>query len=236
MKICSDSLLFGAMTPVVNAVRVLDIGSGTGILSLMLAQKANDEVDCTLNSITAIELTQAAAEEAQQNFINSPWADQLKIIQQDIQQFSQDHKEKNRQAYDTIICNPPFFVNQTKTSSDNPLRHVARHSDTLSFSDLCQSIDCLLTTSGCAYLLLPVIAIAEFCQQASLFGLKLEERIDIAENADSPVKVAMLIFKRGEDRSEGDIKHTRVNKFKQTNIHSDVVRGFLSPFLLRYKS
>ena len=193
MKICSDSLIFGAMTPMTGAIKVLDIGTGTGILSLMLAQKANTESDCKLESITAIEITREAAEEAQENFINSPWASQLKIIQQDIQKFSQIQKEKMNDDFDVIICNPPFFVNQTKTSDDNPLRHTARHSDTLSFADLCQSIDRLLTTLGRVYLLLPIISITEFCHEASLVGLKLYERIDIAESVDHPVKVSMFI-------------------------------------------
>ena len=141
MKICSDSLLFGAMTPITKATNVLDIGTGTGILSLMLAQKASTETGSKLESITAVELTQEAAEEAQGNFNNSPWANKLKIVLQDIQHYSQDHEKQMNDGYDVIVCNPPFFVNQTKTSADNPLRYSARHSDTLSFTDLCQSID-----------------------------------------------------------------------------------------------
>ena len=88
MKICSDSLLFGALIPINGAKRILDIGAGTGILSLMQAQKSNDVGSLNLK-ITAVELTQAAAEEAQENFDNSPWSNQLESIQQDMPGFAE---------------------------------------------------------------------------------------------------------------------------------------------------
>lgn len=239
MKICSDSLLFGASISVEGAKRVLDIGTGTGILSLMLAQKSLASTDSTLTIITAIELTREAAEEAQENFNNSPWTNQLEIIQQDIQQFSRHQLSRQKGAqmsagYDVIVCNPPFFVNQTKTSAENPLRYTARHNDTLSFSDLCQSIDRLLTKRGSAYLLLPTMAITEFCDEATMVGLKLIARTDIAESAEHLVKVSIMQFHRNKAQSEIKIKQSRLNKFKQANVHSDEVRDLLSPFLLRY--
>jgi tRNA1Val (adenine37-N6)-methyltransferase len=253
MKICSDSLLFGALIPInTRTQRILDIGTGTGILALMQAQKARALTESSLEKITAVELTQAAAAEAQENFSNSPWSEYLDIVEQDIQQFSKHFQQHaiglQLVGYDLIICNPPFFVNQTKTSVDNPLRHAARHSDSLSFIDLCQSIDRLLTDSGRAHLLLPVIAIVEFCIVASTAGLGLVERIDIAESPDHPVKVAALTFtrdntstghKRASERESAltlmiEDKHGRLNKFKHANVHSDDVRDLLSPFLLRY--
>ena len=253
MKICSDSLLFGALIPINKSTqRILDIGTGTGILALMQAQKARALTESSLAKITAVELTQAASVEAQENFSNSPWSEYLDIVTQDIQQFSRHFKQHTighkAVGYDLIICNPPFFVNQTKTSVDNPLRHAARHSDSLSFTDLCQSIDRLLTDSGRAHLLLPVIAITEFGVAASAAGLALVERMDIAESPDHPVKVVALTFardnisvddKRVSERgslltSMIEYKHGRLNKFKHTNVHSDNVRDLLSPFLLRY--
>ncbi|MGK0248334.1 MAG: tRNA1Val (adenine37-N6)-methyltransferase [Oleispira sp.] len=253
MKICSDSLLFGALIPINKSTkRILDIGTGTGILALMQAQKSKALTESSLEKITAVELTQAAAVEAQENFSNSPWSEYLDLVIQAIQQFSKHFKQSAMShqtvGYDLIMCNPPFFVNQTKTSVDNPLRHAARHSDSLSFTDLCQSIDKLLTDSGRAHLLLPVIAITEFCVAASAAGLGLVERMDIAESPCHPVKVAALTFardnmlavhKRASDSDSAltlmiEYKHGRLNKFKQANVHSDDVRDLLSPFLLRY--
>lgn len=234
MKICSDTLLFGAVISVDGVKRILDIGTGTGILSLMQAQKCNALVESTLDTITAVELTAEAATEAQENFCSSPWSDQLETIQQDIQQFSQVHKDQNNEGYDLIISNPPFFVDQTKTSNDNPLRHAARHSDYLPFSDLCQSIDQLLTNMGSVYLLLPLISITDLCKEATNVGLQLVAQVDIAESADHPVKVSILHFVRNKASDGREFNQQRLNKFAQPNIHSDKVQTLLSSFLLRY--
>jgi tRNA1Val (adenine37-N6)-methyltransferase len=238
MKICSDSLLFGAMIPVADAITILDIGAGTGILSLMLAQKANSEADGKRHSITAVELTQEAAEEAQENFSNSPWADQLKIISQDIQQFSQIHQKQQKHGYDLIISNPPFFSRHSKTDQKNPLRHQARHTDTLSFNDLFHSIDLLLTSAGSAYFLLPVISIEEFSESASQKGMIAVERTDIAESEEHVAKVAVMKFVRENTIigivSEVELNTQRLHKFSMPNVHSEEAKALLSPFLLRY--
>lgn len=234
MKICSDSLIFGAMIPVDTAIHILDIGAGTGILSLMLAQQLNARSSLSSYSITAVELTAEAAEEAQFNFENSPWSEQLTIIEQEIQQFSNDHVKAKHQRFDLIISNPPFFMGQSKTSSDNPLRHTARHGDSLSFEDLCQSIECLLSDQGHAYVLLPIVSIDEFCMRANELDLILLERTDIAESGNHAVKVSVLHFIRGGIVEMAAFKQNRIDKFIQPNTHSKEVRSLLSPFLLRY--
>ena len=231
MKICSDSLLFGALIPIEGADRVLDIGAGTGILSLMQAQKSND-AGCSTLKITAVELTHAAAEEAQENFDNSPWSLQLEVIEQDIQSFAANQQA----AYDLIICNPPFFVEQTKTAGDKPLRHAARHTDTLSFQDLIHSIDLLLTAAGKVFILLPISALMDFCQQAAEQGFTLTQQIEIAESREHKVKVALLEFKRSDGRESDSPKCIqRLNKFQQPDVHSDAVQKLLQSFLLRYR-
>jgi tRNA1Val (adenine37-N6)-methyltransferase len=252
MKICSDSLLFGAMIPVSGCKRILDIGAGTGILSLMLAQKChelaekrlveNNLAENKVISITAVEITPEAAAEAQENFVNSPWGHTLSLVEQDIQQFSINNKDKLTDMFDLIVCNPPFFSDHSKTHSDKALRHTARHTDSLSFADLCLSISQLLTASGQAYLLLPIIALTEFVSSASNYGLMLVERMDIAESEAHAPKVAVIHLCRIESSKQvasqantqlsADVK--RINKFKTVNVHSDEVQHYLSPYLLRY--
>lgn len=244
MKICSDSLLFGALIPIEGAKRILDIGTGTGFLSLMQAQKSNDllisklESTSALEIITAVELTQAAAEEAQENFDNSPWSKKFELIEQDIQSFADNHNIQTQASYDLIICNPPFFVEQSKTASNKPLRHVARHTDTLSFQDLIRSIDLLLTTTGKVFILLPVAALIGFSQIFSDKGFSLTQQIEIAETREHKVKVALLKFERvkeGIRGKDGGCDIQRLNKFQQPNVHSDAVKKLLQPFLLRYR-
>ena len=165
MKVCTDAVLFGAMAPVNRGDRVLDIGAGTGVLSLMAAQLGAAQV-------TAVELTQQGYEEAHINFNNSPWTDRLEPVHQDIQGFAL----KARCQYDLIICNPPFFENHSKTT--NPLRKVARHNDLLPFADLIKAAGQLLSTQGLFYLLLPVHAVEKFAAAASGAGLYLIRQTD----------------------------------------------------------
>ena len=231
MKICSDSLLFGALIPIGGAKRILDIGAGTGILSLMQAQKSNN-AGCSTLKITAVELTQAAAEEAQENIDNSPWSNQLELVQQDIQGFAEQQSASQQARYDLILCNPPFFAEQSKTATNKPLRHTARHTDTLSFEDLINSIDALLTAAGKVFILLPIAAFASFCQLAGNKNLYLSRQIQIAESSEHSAKVTVLEFSR--ENKDQPITTQRLNKFQQPNIHSDAVQKLLQSFLLRY--
>jgi tRNA1Val (adenine37-N6)-methyltransferase len=237
MKLCSDSLLFGALIPIQGAKQVLDIGTGTGILSLMQAQKINAlKAESTVPAaITAVEVTQAASEEAQLNFNNSPWPEQFKLIQQDIQSFAYHYDLEQRLGFDLIICNPPFFAEQSKTSSNNPLRHIARHTDSLSFDDLIMSIDKVLSATGKFFLLLPSIALSDISSKANAKGFNLIRQIDIAESEGHSSKVAVLEFQRSQGECKSQCIVQRLNKFQQPNVHSDEVEKLLQPFLLRYR-
>ena len=162
MKVCTDACLFGAYVANkleadnFNLNKILDIGAGTGLLSLMLAQKCYEKID-------AIELDENAFLQARKNIENSPFRNQIEILNVDILTFSANEK------YDLIICNPPFFENQLK--SDTAERNAAMHATTLSLLQLVQVIKSNLTLAGKAYLLLPYYAIANF--EKNLFENKL---------------------------------------------------------------
>ena len=152
MKVTTDACLFGAWTgnevrgliPVAIGTEVrnaLDIGTGTGLLSLMIAQKNTKLI------IDAIETDEDAAEQAAENAEASPWEDRLKIIHADARKFS------FQQQYDVIISNPPFYENELK--ADDKKKNVARHSDDLSIAQLLTVIKNNLSPDGTFYLLLP---------------------------------------------------------------------------------
>ena len=129
MKVCTDSCLFGAwvaeyLEQEKNSLKtILDIGTGTGLLSLMLAQKTTANID-------AVEIEEAASLQASNNFLASPWNNRLQVYHAPIQLFKPIHPK----SYVFIICNPPFYENNLKT--DNQLKNLALHSEALSLANL----------------------------------------------------------------------------------------------------
>lgn len=217
MKVCTDAVLFGAMAPVNTGDRVLDIGAGTGVLSLMAAQLGASHV-------TAVELTRQGYEEARINFINSPWADRLEAVHLDIQGFASSAGCQ----YDLIICNPPFFENHSKTT--NSLRKIARHNDQLPFSELIKSADQLLSSHGLFYLLLPVHAVEKFAAVASVAGFRLTHQTDFRGYSHNEAKVSALTF----SRTVATFVTSLLTIYESHRVYTKDSERYLSPFLLRF--
>lgn len=230
MKVCSDSLLFAASIDVTGVKKILDIGAGTGILSLVLAQKSTELLNNTVESITAVELTPEAAAEARFNFSQSPWPDRLKLVEMSIQQFSRDS-----QQFDLIICNPPFFDQHSRTETSNQLRGIARHTDTLSFQDLLTAISQLLSAHGVAHLLLPISVKSKISQLLKAFDLVILNETQVAESENHPVKTIYLQLGFKTDKNLKNKTINKLIKFDNDKQHTQVVRQYLSPYLLRYK-
>ncbi|HWR33672.1 MAG TPA: methyltransferase [Chitinophagaceae bacterium] len=146
MKVTTDGCLFGAwVAAIINTEKLitnncLDIGTGTGLLALMSAQKNNIEID-------AIETDKDAAEQAAANIDDSPWEDRIKIINADVRKFFFRHQ------YDVIISNPPFYDNELKAADKR--KNIALHGDDLSLAELPGVIKTNLSPHGMFYLLLP---------------------------------------------------------------------------------
>ena len=164
MKIGTDAVLLSAWVNTVNVNNILDIGTGSGIIALMMAARTNAEVD-------AVEPDKESADEASENFDNSPFADRLNIYHQDIASFTDETKTK----YDLIISNPPFFINDMRP--ENSRRKQARHSDNLSFSELCVHSKNLLKKDGRLCLVLPYFESKIFLEEAGKQELFLNKRI-----------------------------------------------------------
>lgn len=163
MKVCTDACLFGAWAAAqhkgisdigfrisatthhlpLTTHTLLDIGTGTGLLSLMLAQKNPDAI------IDAVEIDDAAAQQARENFEASPWKERLHVFNLSVQEFAETINKK----YDVIISNPPFYESDLK--SDDAKRNLALHSSELKLEELISVADRLLNDGGSFFLLLP---------------------------------------------------------------------------------
>ncbi len=173
MKVCTDSCLFGAAIPLAEGVQnILDIGTGTGLLALMLAQRSPAGVQ-----IDAVELETDAAEQARQNFLGSPWAEQLTLFETSIQNFASNSQKQ----YDLIICNPPFYKQSLPRAGT--AANLAMHSIGLSQQELLDAVLKLLSPKGCLALLLPPYEMEQFARLGNTLSFYVADWTDIYEKA-----------------------------------------------------
>jgi tRNA1Val (adenine37-N6)-methyltransferase len=142
LKVGTDGVILGAWANVEGAQRILDIGTGTGLLALMCAQRAPDAW------IDAVEIDDDSAEQAAENAANSPWADRIRVHRMDVRRM------KASDPYDLIICNPPFYAGEM--ASPDPRANVARHGGELSFEELLQKVVDLLPPIGRFACIIPI--------------------------------------------------------------------------------
>lgn len=187
MKVCTDACLFGAWMAAKCGDRkwsdgsMLDIGTGTGLLSLLLAQQSRARID-------AIELDEHAAEQAAENFDASPWRERLQVIRGDIRTVHLGKK------YELVISNPPFFENDLKSSDTR--RNMALHSEALSLEELLAAALVHLADKGQLAVLLPYRR-KQACEElAAGKGLYLEEEISVKQTPAHPCFRVMLLFGR----------------------------------------
>lgn len=141
MKVGTDGTLLGAWATLPPAGRILDIGTGTGLIAIMAAQRTTEA------NITAIDIDRDCALQAEENVAASPWHGRIEVKHTPLQEFS------SAEPYDVIISNPPYFVDSLQ--SPDAARSTARHTDTLSFDDLTQGVLRLLSPDGHFALILP---------------------------------------------------------------------------------
>ena len=202
MKVGTDAILLGRWVEVQPTDVVLDIGTGCGLLPLMLAQKGVVQVD-------AVDIDAASVEEATVNFKASQWRDRLNAFCTDIVDFQPD------KMYDLIISNPPFFNRYSKCDSERKSR--ARHNDvTLSHASLCAVVARLLKSEGRFALVLPSGVSAEFLQVAKQCGLHLHKRLEIIPlEGKSPNRVNLELgfAKTAEIQGETFVIRDKDNRF-----------------------
>ena len=165
MKVGTDGILLGAWVDLNNVDTVLDIGTGTGLIALMIAQRKPN------SKITAIDIDTSSYLQAKENVSLSPWKDFIEVENVTFQDYSSTSDTK----YDLIVTNPPFFINSSKAPVKE--RTIARHSDTLSHDDILKGSRNLLNINGTLSLILPFDNYDCFATKATEYGFFEERRM-----------------------------------------------------------
>ncbi len=187
MKVGTDGVLLGAWTPVENNPRsILDIGAGTGLISLMLAQRTQAE------TIDAIEIDGDAYEQSVENFEASPWADRLFCYHAGLDEVVDEFED----SYDLIVSNPPFHTEEVPSGSG--ARDAARQNSSLPFEELLLGVHRLLSDDGIFSVVIPAWSEASFIRSSRELGLFLFKVTRVKGTPDAPFKRSLLAFARNE--------------------------------------
>jgi tRNA1Val (adenine37-N6)-methyltransferase len=185
MKVGTDGVLLGAWANVAEAIKVLDVGTGTGLIALMIAQRSHAK-------ITGIEIEKKAAEEAAENAQNSLWSNRIKIQNISFQEF----KETTTEKFDLVISNPPFFTNSQKSKCD--YLAMAKHNHLLPFAVLANGAEKLLEQNGNLAVILPVESVHDFTQIALNERFFMIRQTEVRSNRLKKVHRYLLEFSKTE--------------------------------------
>lgn len=186
MKIGTDAVLLGAWCSINHYPdTVLDVGSGTGIIGLMLAQRTN------AMTVDAVEIDEAAYEQTVENFEQSDWGDRLFCYNASFQEFAQELSEEE-DVYELIVANPPFYTDTYETENDS--RNKARFTSSLSFQDLLIGVKSILAENGLFSVIIPCKEEANFVALAEEIGLFLNRVCRVKGNEKSEIVRSLLEF------------------------------------------
>ena len=215
MKIGTDGVVLGAWVSVKNnPFSILDIGAGTGIIALQLAQRSNAEM------IDAIELDENAFEQCVDNFENSPWGDRLFCYHASLEEFVEEMDEK----YDLIISNPPFYSEDYKT--ENESRDMARFSDALPFDELIESASQLLSDEGIFAVIIPRKEEENFIKMASRVNLFPKRICRVRGTISSEEKRSLLEFSFEKISPKIENLTIEISRHNYTEEYKNLVQDF----------
>ncbi len=215
MKVCTDSCVFGATIPVAASVdSILDIGAGTGLLSLMLAQRTTASVD-------AVELNRDAAQQTADNFFNSPWNNRLTVHEISIQEYVKFTVKQ----YNLIVCNPPFFSGSLKSGNDS--KDMALHQSHLSVEELMRATFFMLAQKGDAYMLISIYEEEHFLKAAAIVGLQGKRYLSMYDNETKLIRYILHFRKDTTHLLQPEIKFVIRNSDNQyTAQFADALKDF----------
>ncbi len=181
MKVGTDAVLLGSWVDPPPDGNILDVGTGTGLIALMLAQKSKAQID-------AVDIDEGAYLQARENFLLSPWFFQLTPVHASFQDFA----AKSRTQYDLIVSNPPYFQHASKPSEE--ARAAARHTDMLAYGELIEGVKKLLQPNGRFCVILPFKEGMDFLDMAQQHGLFCQRLARVKTKPGKPEKRVMIEF------------------------------------------
>jgi len=218
MKISTDAVLLGTLVQSDTPKQILDIGTGTGVIALMLAQRFPQA------SLTAIELDSEAANQAAENCLKSPFSERITVLQGRLQDFPVEDR------FDLLVSNPPFYPDHLPAS--DPKRHQALHTDSLSFEELLHKASQLLAPPGSFWVILPPRQMQDFLQCAKGNGLFPRTRVGIRDSAHKPVHREVVSFTFSEPLPS--VLPIELLLKNEDGSYSEDYRNLISGFLLGF--
>jgi tRNA1Val (adenine37-N6)-methyltransferase len=212
MKIGTDGVLLGAWANATSPTNILDIGAGTGVIGLMLAQRFSSA------KITAIEPDSDACIDAYYNFITSPFSSRLTLLKSQIQTYNSEIK------FDLIVSNPPYFSNDLRSPTE--LRNSARHSITLDFHELLKSVHRLLHFQGSFNVVIPSMRAQELQSIALTHGLFLNQQVNIQGNNTANVKRCLQAYSFQETELNTNTLVIEKNRHDYTDDYINLTKEF----------
>lgn len=215
MKVGTDGVLLGAWATVTNSKTILDIGTGTGLVALMLCQRSAQ------SHITAIEIDENAVNQASDNVRNSPWENRINVLHTSLQDFACENNFK----FDLIVSNPPFFVDSLK--APNKSRTHARHADTLTHQELLINARKLMHSTSRLCVILPVNEGIAFVNEAADLGLYCNKRLNVYPKPGLEVKRLLLEFAQYATETEiADLNIESGERHSYSKEFSEMLRDF----------
>ncbi|MBI9065821.1 MAG: methyltransferase [Salinivirgaceae bacterium] len=218
MKVGTDGVLLGAAVNCTKTFNILDIGTGTGLIAIMLAQRCNANID-------AIEIDTEAYTEALLNVSNCKWTDRISIHHSSFQEFA----KKTKPRYDLIISNPPFFSNSLNTPKES--RTLARHNDSLTANDLFKGVKKLLSENGSFWIIIPTLSFEEYKNEASLFDFFCNNILWVKPTPEKAPKRVIAEFSKNNCKL---IEKELIVESGGRHIYSEEYKALTKDFYLKF--
>lgn len=212
MKVGTDGVLLGAWTDITQAKRILDVGTGSGVIALMLAQRTQEGIH-----IDAIDISPTDCEQARENATRSPWPNKIAVHNKSLQQFES-------KPYDLVISNPPYFINSYKPPTLN--RANARHTETLEHRELLTHAKRLLTNTGKLAVVLPYAEANQFHTIAEHDGWHCSRKCTFKTRINKPIERVLLEFQSTDSQLKEEILVLYDENSEWSKAYRDLTKDF----------